>query len=255
LANGVLVYGDRVAAGTVTVSTEVPTLLGTNLQHPHLSTPWRSTANSASITVDFGTSYTIGGLFLGPTNMTAAGTVRVRISANSDLSTPTHDSGASPILAGVDPTFGHLIYVLSTPAAGRYLKLDLADSSLTYIQAGRLFAGTKFQPTRNFSYDYTESYIDTTGMSRSESGQVWIETGTQYREMRVQYRAATHADAQGDYKTIARLGRQHDILFVLDPASSNLGRDSIFGLIAQNLSLQRAHNDIYALDLIISESK
>lgn len=239
----------------MTVSTEVPTLLGTNLQNPHLSTPWRSTANSASVTVDFGASYTIGGIFLGGTNLTAAATVRVRISANSDLSTPTHDSGASPIAAGVDPTFGHLIYILSSPAAGRYLKLDLADASLTYIQAGRLFAGTKFQPTRNFSYDYAESYIDTTAVARAESGELWIEDGIVFREMRVQYRAATHTDAQGDFKSIARLRRSQDILFVLDPASSNLGRDSIFGVIAQNLSLQRIHNDIYSLDLIISERK
>ncbi len=257
MANAVLGYGpDRVAAGTVTVSTELPTLLGVNLQYPHLSPKvWRSTANSATINVDFGASYTIGCLFLGATNMTAAGTNRIRISANSNMSSPTYDTGASPDLAGVDPNYGHLVHVLASPAAGRYLRIELADSSLSYIEAGRLWAGTKFQPSRNFAFGYRRTYVDSTRMTRADTGQVWVEAGTVARELRVQLHALTDAEIQGDIATLGLLGRRDDVLFVTDPDSTNLGRDSIFGLITEDLSEEHSFPNVHVLDLVIAERK
>ena len=144
MANIVLGHSDRVAGGTVTASTELPTLPAINLQQPFL-TPnrWRSSANAATIDVDFGVSYTIGVLGLFGSNLTAAATFRLRLSANSNMTSPTYDTGVSQINAGVDPTYGHLIHVLPTSQAGRYLRLELTDSSLSYIEAGRLFVATQ----------------------------------------------------------------------------------------------------------------
>lgn len=251
MANGVLGYRDRVAGGTVTVSTEVPTLPGTNLQHVHLSKAWQSTANSATINVDFGASYTIGAVWLGGTNGTATATRRIRISANSDMSSPTHDSGSGA--AGIDPDFGALVHVLSTPSAGRYMRVELSDAALSYWRAGRLWAGTKIQTTRNFQFGYTKTYVDTSIMARTDAGQIWTDTGVVIREFRVRLPALTDAEINGDIDALLRLGRSQDILFVMDPGSSNLGRDSIFGVILENLSQQHSNPNIHQLDLVIAE--
>jgi hypothetical protein len=256
LANLVIGYRDRVAAATVDASSELPSLPAVNLSHPFLSPQaWRSTGNSAWIRADLGTSQTIGVLGLFGTSLTEAATVRVRLSANADLSSPTYDTGASPIAAGVDPNFGALIHLLPTPAAGRYLRLDLADASLTSLQAGRLWAGTKFQPVRNMAYGYKTSWLDSTRIDRSESAQSFVELGTVQRELRVTLPAVSEAERQGDVLALARLGRGQDVLLILDPASSNLGRDSLFGLIAENLSHQHTGPNRHALDLVIVERK
>ena len=95
------------------------------------------------------------------------------------MSSPTYDTGVSQINAGVDPIYGHLIHILPTSQAGRYLRLELTDSSLTYIEAGRLFAGIKFQPGHNFAYDYKRTTLDSVRMTESEGGQTWVEVGVQ----------------------------------------------------------------------------
>lgn len=256
MANVILGYRDRVAGGTVTASTELPTLPAVNLRHPFLSpNRWRSTANAASILVDFGASYTIGCVALLKTNGTAAATFRLRLSASSDLSTPTYDTGSPEILAGVDPDYGHLIHVLAAPAAGRYLGLGLTDSSLSYIEAGRLWAGTKFQPTHNFEFGVRDAMLDSTRFAAAEGGQTWVETGVTQREIRLSLPALTTSEIRGDIDALRRLGRGQDVLAVLDPASSNLGRDSIFGLITDNLTSQHTGPFRHALDLIILERK
>lgn len=257
MANIILGYRDRVADGTVTADSELPTLPAINLQHPFLSpNRWRSNDdNAVAILVDFGASYTIGVAALLATNLTAAATFRLRISANSGLTSPTYDTGVSEISAGVDPDYGHLIHVLSAPAAGRYLGLSITDSSLTYLEAGRLWAGTAFQPTRNYAWSAKRTTFDTTRLSPSEGGQTWVDTGYLQDELRIRFEALTDAEINADIAAIRRLGRSKDILAVLDPDSTNLGRDSLFGLITENLSDEHSGLNRHVLDLVILERK
>ena len=257
LANIVLGYRDRVADGTVTADSELPTLPAINLQHPFLApNRWRSDGdNAAAILVDFEASYTIGVIALLATNLTAAATFRLRLSASSNLSSPTYDTGGTEISAGVDPDYGHLIHILSAPAAGRYLGLNITDASLTELEAGRLWAGTAFQPTRNYAWNSKRTTFDTTRLSPSEGGQTWVDTGYIQDELRLRFEALTDAEINGDIAALRRLGRGKDILAVLNPGSANLGRDSLFGLITENLSDEHASPNRHVLDLVILERK
>lgn len=240
----------------MTTSTELPTLPALNLQHPFLSpNRWRSTANTATINADFGASYPVGVVALLKSNLTAAATFRLQLSANSDMSSPTYDTGVSQIAAGVDTNYGHLIHILAVAQAGRYLRLELTDASLSYIEAGRLWAGTKFQPTHNFAYDYRRTTIDSTRFAESEGGQTWVEVGVTKDEVRLHFEAFTDVEMQTDFAAIRKLGRHKDILAVLNPASTNLGRDSIFGSIMENLSDQHSGYNRHAADLVILERK
>lgn len=256
MANVVLGYSDHVAGGTVTASTELPTLPAINLQHPFMApNRWRSTANVATIDVDFGAAYSNGVIALLKSNLTAAATFRLRLS-NSPSMTPTvYDTGVSQINAGVDTHYGNLIHILPTAQSSQYLRLELTDSSLTYIEAGRLFSGAKFQPSHNYAYDYKRTTLDSVRFTESESGQNWTEVGVRKEEVRLHFEALTDAEVQSDFAFIRLTGRHKDVLAVLNPASSNLGRDSIFGQITENLSDQHSGFNRHMADLVIVERK
>jgi hypothetical protein len=208
-----------------------------------------------TVNENFGASYTIGVVALFASNLTAAATFRLRLSANSAMTSPTYDTGVSQINAGVDTTYGHLIHVLPTSQTGQYLRLELTDSSLTYIEARRLFAGLKFQPGHNYAYDYKRTTLDSVRMTDSEGGQSWVEVGVQREEIRLHFEALTDAEAQGDLTIIRRLGRHKDLVAILNPGSTNLGRDSILGQITENLSDQHAGYNRHSFDLVIVERK
>ena len=161
----------------------------------------------------------------------------------------------SQINAGVDPIYRHLIHILPTVAGRALPAAGLTDSSLTYIEAGRLFAGSKFQPLHNYAYDWKRTTLDSVRFTESEGGQNWTEIGVQKEEVRLHFEALTDTEAQGEFAAIRKLGRHKDILAVLNPGSANLGRDSVFGQITENLSDQHSGYNRHTADLVIVERK
>ena len=247
-------YQDWVKDGIVTASASLATQPPANLKDPALSPRiWIGLDNSEWVQVDFLVAQTLGLVGLFGFNGTATATVRVRLSNNSNMSAPTYDTGASPINAGVNPNFRALIHLLSAPASGRYLRLDLADAAIAIIQAARLVAMPAFRPARGIGWNIQREATDSTRIQVAESGQSWVQRGVVRREWRLQFHALTDAEVDGEFNAIMRLGRSDDVLVVLNPASSNLGRDSLLGLIQQNLSAEHRGLNLQTADLIIGE--
>lgn len=245
-------YQDRVEGGTLTASASLASQPVRNLQDPSLSPRiWIGQDNTEWVQCDFGVSRTIAMVGLFGYNGTATATKRIRISNNSDMSSPAIDTGT--VNAGVDINFRALIHVLSTPAAGRYLRLDVVDAAISVTQAARFVAMSAFRPTRGFGIQLQRESQDSTRIQVSESGQSWVEQGVVRREWRLQFHALTDAEVDGEFNTIMRLGRADDVLVVLNPDSTNLGRDSLLGLITQNLSAEHRSTNIQTADLIIGE--
>lgn len=250
-----LCYDDQALAGTITASSSVANLGPANLQHPALSPQvWRSADTASWVKVDFGGTRTIGAVALLGTNLPVGCTVRIRLSDNEDMSTPSYDSGAGAA-SGIDATYRHLIKVLPAPAAGRYLLIELEDTTLAYHEAGRLVAMTAFRPTRNVSNRFRWAWLDSTRIDVAETGQSWVEVGTTRRELRLQLHALTDAEALGEFASIAALGRGRDVLVVLDPAQALPAPLSIFGLVVENLSADRLMPNLHTADLVIHERR
>lgn len=250
-----LCYDDQVLAGTLTASSFAANLAPAALQHPALSPQvWRSTAVPSWVAVDLGGSRTVGAVALLATNLPVGATVRIRLSENADLSSPTYDSGAGAS-SGIDAVYRHIIKVLPAPAAGRYLRIDLEDETLAYHEAGRLVAMTAFRPTRNVSNRLRWSWLDSTTIDIGETGQAWVEVGTVRRELRVQLHALTEAEAEGEFGVIASLGRGRDVLVVLDPSRAQPAPLSMFGLLVENLSADRVIPNLHTADLVIHERR
>lgn len=185
---------------------------------------------STYLQADFGAAVSIGCICLGNTNLSAAGTWRIRLSANADMSSPGYDSTA--VAAGVDPAFRLAVLFLASPVSRRYLRVDLSDGSLPHLEAGRLFAGAAFKPVHNFQFGAKREYPDQSRRFQSESGNDYVLRGSIRRAVAFTLPAVTTAEWEATLEPLLRLsGTSADVLVCLDPASSNLGRDTYLGLL------------------------
>lgn len=257
MANLVIGYQDRVPGGTVTASTQVGTLPAINMQHPALSPQkWRSTGNTASILLDMGATYSIGATALLGTNLTAAATWRIRLAATSALTSPTFDTGAVQVSAGVDPAYGAAIRIFGSSPSGRWLGIDLTDTSLAFLEVGRWWAGTAWQPARNYEFGIKRAWRDTTRQTLTEAGQAWVDRGVTARSWSLTLPAIQGTERDTHLETMGRVvGLREDVLVVLDPSSSNLGRDSLFGLLTEGIASQHRRVNAHAASFTIVERK
>lgn len=254
MANAILAYDDCVDRGTVTANSEQFNLPAINLQSQQLSPRvWRSNAvTSATLNVDFGTDRAIDVVALLRANLTSAGTWRVRLDSDSGFTAPhIYDSGS--IASGIDPDFRAMIHVLPTQATARYLRIDLSDASASYLEAARLFAAGAWRMTRNFAFGLTEKWADATQQARSEGGQVWLDRGAVWREWTFDLPAVTTDEKRTHVARLGRLARARDVLLITDPTSTNLGRDSIFGLLEQSPASRWSRFAWHELPLTIVE--
>lgn len=222
-------YDDRVAGCPITASSARLNAGAEKLGTAHPGELWMSQpgANSVSIQVDFGVSTTIGGIFLGNTNLTATGTIRSRLSANADMSSPSHDSGV--VNAGCDPAY-RKVFKTFTPATGRYLRVEPADLALTTLEAGVLRAWTVWLPERGYSYGQKDRYQDFGTIKRGNNGSLWVMRGAKVPGVQLDLPAVTIAEWESWGDALARLtGQTEDILVCLDLDAVNRGRVCFFG--------------------------
>lgn len=236
MARIALLYRNEADFGTVAAADAVSTLPATFLQHPSLGNVWRTpaTVTSSAVTVDLGASRAIRCVTLLACNLSATGTARVKL---SDVDTSSAELYDSTLLdpAGVDATYQNLIHVLPSDVTARYIRLELADSSLDYLEAGRLVAGALWTP--DYNYDWTEverGTIDDSPRDLSISGEPWVEARPVRRRVRFALpwvsatELATHLDAMGRLA-----GRRRDVMVILDHEATSVAQETYWGLMTE----------------------
>jgi hypothetical protein len=114
MALPIIGYTNRVLAGTLTAGSSASGLGPENVQDPHgcAASGWQTVAGvltpggGAYLRIDAGASVTWRAFLLARTNLSTAAQVRWRVSANSDLSSPTYDSGT--VTAGIVSGFAQV---------------------------------------------------------------------------------------------------------------------------------------------------
>lgn len=234
MARLAMLYRNEPDFGTVAAAHEVSTLPATFLQHPSLGSVWRTPAEvtSSAITVDLGASRTIRVVALLACNLSAAGTARVKLSDVDSSSAEVYDSTLLDP-AGVDPIYQAFIHVLPSDVAARYIRVELADDSLDYLEAGRLVAGGLWTPDYNYAWtDIERGVVDDSPRELSISGEPWVEARPIRRRVRFALpwvsaaELATHLDAMG---RIA--GRKRDVLVILDHEAASVPQETYWGLM------------------------
>lgn len=241
---------------TATLFTEsvVPTLPVANLKDPHIKRVFRADGSTAYLIADLGSQRTLSGTCLIGTNGTSACTVRVRLSTadSAGLEGDAYDSGVVP--AGVDPDYRYLTHVFGGNQTGRYLSLSLSDPSVSNLEGGRWWAGPLWQPQHNYSYGWSRGYADLSKVTKSRGGQSFVDRNNMYQVFDFVLEYLTKAEAHDDLLALSRLAGLHtDVLAIMNPDSSNLSRDTVFGLMTEVPGLSQAYFDVCTTKFKIEE--
>jgi hypothetical protein len=232
MAKAVIGGGDVVDVSTVTASSELSTLPAGSLTSAPVSHKWRSNNQTTTwVRANFASQQSIAWIALGGTNLTAAATVRVRVSTADATGVAGDAYDTSVIAAGVDPNYGLLLHIPPTPRTGICVRLDLVDTSVPYHQAGRLWAGAiLLRPFVNYGYGASDIYEDLGDVGRARSGAEWVEEIKRLRGFQMTFPGLSPADKIVMESLMRVGGLTRDWLLCKDTASDNLGRDSVVGL-------------------------
>lgn len=197
-----------------------------NLQNGHVARPWRSLAGtSAYLLCDMGASLSIGGTALMGLNVTPGATFRVRLSTADATGAAgnAYDSGTIGSY-NIDPY--KRIFVDLFNATGRYLRIDITDLSVSFIQAGRWFAGTMWTPGKAQAFGWEWTWHETSRADISDGGQEWVERGVIRRGITFELPYIGYQEMLDGWENLAFIsGQREDILVVADtnaPAVASL---------------------------------
>lgn len=198
------------------------------------------------------------------------GTIRTRISDQSDLSLPTIDQTDDywPPVYGLGDQFGlyfggypqltdfaqftyFRVIRLGAQYSGRYLRLDLANSGNTagVLRTGRVMAGVGWQPSRNFQFGWQYRWVDPSPVKRTDGGGIIASRKVKFREFTISIGGGglplSELLAYAD-DMIRILGRTRPLLLVLFPDAdvNRIYRTSVYGVITSDVAIVGQHPEL-----------
>lgn len=214
-------------AAFIAASSQVLLAPISNLQQEHVLRRWRSAAASAFFVADLGGLQSIDVCAV----MGLTGdTIRFRYST-TDATGDAGDAWDSGVLA-IDQLYLQALDLRPAPIVARYVRVDIDGGTDPFVEAGRLFVGLTETFGINFGYGWQRGWIDPSSLRKTEGGQTQIKRKTKTRVVEVAFDNLTKPERDGLVEQIdGANGLTDDILFIGDPVSPNLARDSIFGLM------------------------
>lgn len=237
MANVKFLLTDYAGLGSWSTDSEVATLPIENLGGSSIRKVWRSTTTGtvgAYAQSDMGTAHTGAVVAALNVNWTTGATVGIKSSANADMSSPDlnvslSSSGLTPYL---DTTSRQFVYPLASTSLRRYWRVTVTDTSLSYIEAGKLIIGPISDPTRNFSPEWREFSEDRSIISESVGGDTFVNLRTIKRGVEIELKALTAAEATAWARTLmVAHGQSRPFLTVLSHDATAYARDTIWGLL------------------------
>lgn len=266
--NALLFFENLVDTATLSASSAVSTLPVTNLQDYEPSIVWRPTGCTAEyVQSDLGSSQTVQAVIAWNHNWTNASAVRLRVSDNSDMSSPTYDSGSvdgwtsivgageggaglggvggAPVLSAFNQYRFYRVLLLPSGTMGRYVRLDIVDptNAAGYVQMGRLFIGGYVQPTINFSYGWKLGWKDLGSTVRTDSGSARLNRRGKYRTLDLTFDFLEEGEALTWGDDIGRIvGSSRDMFVVPEPdaTTSIQYRTTLYGVPTLNGPLDQS---------------
>lgn len=236
MANAAIVHDNMADDGTITASSQELTMPASTILTEHVSDRWRSLTNNDFFVLDKGNLTVADTVMVRGLTAGATATARLRLSTvdASGAAGDVIDTGAlaNQATAYFDLDYGAFVYVLSTPVAFRYVRLDLHDPTATYVEAGAICVGTRTAFTYNFVPGASLGWVDRSRSAPTSGGQTLIWVDNKFRKLVLNFDFVTSAQRYGLIEAMDRVNGQHvNVLCITDTASVNLARDSIWGLV------------------------
>ncbi len=238
-------WDNKFDKATISASSEVEGLPVSNLKDQLRKKVWRATGCASEyVDVDFGE----GGdycntLALVQHNLSISAQVRLCVSdiepGGNELLDVTWEAyetvfGAGEGGAGEEGSGGYIINdqerkeLLAgmifckefTQTAGRYWRIYFLDENNTdgYVEAGRIWLGTYFEPQFNFQYGWQFGIVDRSRVTESIGGQKWVDKKDRRYTLYLPFRYIQDTDKWwGFVDMLRRYGVRKDILVVLIP--------------------------------------
>ncbi len=252
MANAAILNVNVTAGAAVSTSSQELTMPALNLLDMHVQRRWRSKFSGDLVVLDLGSLTLMDTIGVFGMTMSVTGTIRVRISTadSSGVAGDLYDSG----VVTVDNRYNAFIGLLPSVVLGRYIRFDLSDPASTYVEAGRVVAGVRSAFTYNFGYGWQKGYVDRSIRTETRGGQTLVWRDNAYRSLDLTFEFVTEDQRNGLVEDIDRLnGLRDDVLFIVDPSSPNLARDSIWGLMSDLTTVSNPFFQIYSKNYKIKE--
>jgi hypothetical protein len=216
----------------------------TNLVNPHVGKKWRDNSTSTFVLASTSGLNSIDTVMLaGVAGTVAAGspTFRVRLSTvdPSGAAGNAHDSGSITGTPYFDADYGLFVYLLNTPVSARYTRVDITLSLTDYIEAGRMFVGLRNSFGVNFQAPWTRSPVRSSVDVVGIGGQTFVDPRRGYWRVGARFDFLSVEEREGfiDEIAIQIVNNGHlDMLWIRDPSSNNLSRDSVWGYLESDLT-------------------
>jgi hypothetical protein len=228
---------NRADDALLSASSELTTLPGANVQHPHVVRRWHTApgVKDAALTFDLRASLQCQLLGIIGANISAAATIRLRASDvdPAALSSLLLDTGA---LGSTAKTGYGASYHDFTATTARYWRLDIADATLAdNLQVGRVFLGPRWQPSSNQEYGWQIATMDPSPVDESRGGQSFPDVRAQRRVLTFQLNWMNEAEMYDNAFALARAaGVVRDVLVVQNSlTSAYLAEQSVWGLLTE----------------------
>lgn len=240
MANAALMITNMADAARVGASSQEQTLPVTNLLTPHVEEHWRSKTNDDFFVFDKqdaspADTFALFGLVESGSAYTRLNlAARLRLSA-ADSTGELGELGDFSFTNGdgcLDVEYGALVKPLAAPAAWRYARVNLTDADAPNVEAGFVAAGLRESFTYNFVPGAGVITVDRARLGTSAGGQTLAWPDNKFRRVDFNLEWVTRAQRYGVLERMSRANGNHKpLLLMLDTASDNLARDSIWGRV------------------------
>jgi hypothetical protein len=230
-----------VTTSTLSASGAILLAQPTLLRNPHVGKKWRDNATATWVGLALVTAAPIDTIMLAGVSGENPN-FRVRLSAVSLGAGELGDSGSISGIPYFDPDYGRFIYLLSTPVSAKYIRIDISESGVDYIEAGRWFVGPRDEFDTNMQAPWTRTSVRGSVDVIGVGGQTYTDLRTGYRMINATFEFLTEDEAYGFVEDIAlaivNTGHK-DMLWIKDPDSDNLSRDCEWGYPSDNLQISQ----------------
>jgi len=202
---------------TLTASSENPDFPLSNLKHSWYLRHHRTTGvTSEWWKWNLGSAQSISYFLFWYHNFQSSATIKLQANS-SDLWT------APPLDISLTWNSGNLIHELSPAQSYQWWRLWVQDVGNPdgYLRAGRAYLGGYFEPSRNYSLDWSRERIDPSEINESEGGQEAVNTKTNYWIFHFPFPSIIDPD-QETFKTISLAVKNSNPFFICYDSADKL---------------------------------
>lgn len=269
-----IIHDNAADRATLTVSSSASAALGAaNLKTDRKGEVWRTVGASGSITAEWPTAQTLGGVALAYTNLRTSATIRVQAYTLPGDAVPAYDSGVLPACPGVLAqqlegqvpgvnTFGYAgapcARLWFPTLAARKIVVTLSDANHPsgYLEFGRLICGRYWEAEKNVDYSASVTPVDRSELSRSDAGDLVADIGTQHRKMVLPLPNAGTVDRNSLWNILWNNGKRRPVFASLFPEDTDVDAEQqhqIYARLVTSPAMTLASFKNYATTLELEE--